>query len=156
MGEVSLREIEFTRIDPLARAYSRLTQFLDAPSGGPVDFGAIEYLDRLDLGAFEFITVGHDLGRVRDLPRGLEQMIKRLAPRGLIRLEQRGDQAERREFDGWKITLEDGCLCMSRKDRREVFDHQAAGFRLRATRDFIASQPAPQQETLCLDLVRGW
>lgn len=159
LGEISAREIEFVHMDPLARAYNKLMGFLDAPGGGDVVFGAVEFLDKLDVGQFEVISAKNCLDHAYDVPKGLRQMIDRLAPRGIISLAHYENEAEAQNYLGfhkWNIELKDGKIHMWSKDRSEVFDHEAEGFRLRVTRDQMQKTNGLEHTFLGLDLIRGW
>ena len=159
LGEVSSREIEFTHMDPLARAYNKLMGFLDAPGGGDVVFGAVEFLDRLDVGRFEFIAAKNCLDHAYDVPKGLAKMIECLAPRGMISLEHYENEAVAQNYLGfhkWNIELQSGRIHMWSKDRSEVFDHEGAGFRLRTKREIRKKGNGQDHAFLSLDLIRGW
>ena len=159
LGEISSREIEFVHMDPLARAYNKLMGFLDAPGGGDVVFGAVEFLDKLDVGQFEVISAKNCLDHAYDVPKGLRQMIDRLSPKGMISLAHYENEAEAQNYLGfhkWNIELQDGCIHMWSKDRSEVFDHEAEGFRLRVTSDQVQKTNGQSHNFLGLDLIRGW
>lgn len=159
LGEISAREIEFVHMDPLARAYNKLMGFLDAPGGGDVVFGAVEFLDQLDIGQFEVISAKNCLDHAYDVPKGLRQMIDRLSPVGMISLAHYENEAEAQNYLGfhkWNIELQDGRIHMWSKDRSEIFDHEAEGFRLRVTRDQMHKTNGQEHTFLGLDLIRGW
>lgn len=159
LGQASARDIDFVHMDPLARAYNKMMGFLDAPGGGDVVFGAVEFLDRLDVGTFDIIAAKNCLDHAYDVPEGLRQMINVLGDKGLISLGHFENEAEAHDYTGfhkWNIELQDGRIHMWSRDRSEVFDHDAEGFRLRVTEDIHPKTSGRGHAFLTLDLIRGW
>ena len=145
IGEASGHSIEFVHMDPLARAYNRLMAFLDAPGGGDVVFGAVEFLDRLDVGRFDIIAAKNCLDHAYDVPGGLRQMISVLKDRGMISLGHYVNEAEAHGYTGfhkWNIEVREGRIHMWSRERSEVFDHEAEGFDLRISETSFKSTMA--------------
>lgn len=158
MGEASSRAIEVVSMDPLARAYNKLMTFLDAPGGGDVVFGAVEILDRLEVGQFQFIAAKNCLDHAYDVPEGLRQMIGRLAPRGVIRLGHYENEAEAQNYLGfhkWNIQIREGRIHAWSRTRSELFDHEAHGLELSFERNMVRKGNGAQHPFLEIRLARG-
>ncbi|NNE80053.1 MAG: hypothetical protein HKN18_07245 [Silicimonas sp.] len=159
MGQQSAADIEFVHMDPLAPAYNKLMRFLNAPGGGDVVFGAVEFLGQMDLEPFDFIAAKNCLDHAYDVPRGLEQMISCLGKRGMISLGHYENEAEAQNYMGfhkWNIEVRDGRIRVWSKNASEVFDHESAGFRLEVVREDRRKASGQTHPFLDLTLIRGW
>lgn len=157
MGERSARAVGVVNMDPLARAYNKLMDFLDAPGGGDVVFGAVEMLDRLDVGQFHFIAAKNCLDHAYDVPEGLRQMVGSLAPRGVIRLGHYENEAEAQNYLGfhkWNIEIREGRIHVWSRTRSELFDHAALGLSLEVERRVVTKGNGAPHPFLDIRLLR--
>ncbi len=157
LGQSSPRPIEFVHMDPLARAYNKLMGFLDAPGGGDVVFGAVEILDKLDVGQFHVIAAKNCLDHAFDVPAGLKQMIDSLAEGGVIHLGHYENEAVAQNYLGfhkWNIEIVDGAMRVWSKDCSEVFDHAAHGLELSHTRRVVQKGNGQMHPFLDIRLAR--
>lgn len=158
MGEATAREVAFVHMDPLASAYNRLMAFLDAPGGGDVVFGAVELLDRLEVGRFHAISANNCLDHAYDVPEGLRQMIGCLEDRGLISLGHYENEAEAQAYAGfhqWNIEMREGRVHVWSKEVSEVFDHEAFGVDLAVERHVVTKENGRPHPFLDITLSRG-
>jgi SAM-dependent methyltransferase len=158
LGEASARKIEVVHMDPLARAYNKMMAFLDAPGGGDVVFGAVELLDRLDVGRFQFIAAKNCLDHAFDVPEGLRQMIGCLADTGVIALEHYENEAVAQNYLGfhkWNIEICEGRVHVWSRERSELFDHRAHGLRLTHETRVVRKATGQSHPMLSIRLTRG-
>lgn len=158
MGEQSAGKIAFVHMDPLARAYNKLMAFLDAPGGGDVVFGAVELLDRLDVGRFHFISAKNCLDHAFDVPAGLSQMAGALEDRGVILLGHYENEAEAQGYLGfhkWNIEIRDDHIRAWSKDRSVLFDHTAHGLTPSWNRRLVKKASGQMHPFLDIRLTRG-
>ena len=158
MGEETGRQVEFVHMDPLAAAYNRMMAFLDAPGGGDVVFGAVELLDRLDVGRFHAISAKNCLDHAYDVLAGLRQMIGCLEDRGLIQLGHYENEAEAQGYAGfhqWNIEVCEGRIHVWSKSVSEQFDHEAFGFEMAVERSVVTKGNGQTHPFLEITLSRG-
>ena len=158
LGEKSAVRIEFVHMDPLARAYNKLMTFLDAPGGGDVVFGAVEILDRLDVGRFNFIAAKNCLDHAFDVPEGLNQMAAALDERGVISLGHFENEAEAQGYLGfhkWNIEIQGDRIRAWSKERSELFDHATHGLALGWDRRMVRKGNGQLHPFLDIRLTRG-
>ncbi len=157
LGEASARDLSFVHMDPLARAYNKLMGFLDAPGGGDVVFGAVEMLDRLNLGEFHVIAAKNCLDHAYDVPAGLRQMVGRLAPGGVIHLGHYENEAEAQGYSGfhkWNIEVVEGRMRVWSREVSEVFDHAGLGLDLSYARRIVTKGNGQRHPFLDIRLAR--
>ena len=158
MGQATAREVEFVHMDPLAEAYNRMMAFLDAPGGGDIVFGAVELLDKLDVGRFHAISAKNCLDHAYDVPAGLRQMIGCLEDRGLIHLGHYENEAEAQRYAGfhqWNIEVCEGRIHVWSKGVSEVFDHAAFGLEMEVERSVVTKGNGQPHPFLDITLSRG-
>ncbi|MEO9824317.1 MAG: methyltransferase domain-containing protein [Paracoccaceae bacterium] len=158
LGEATDYDVEIIHMDPLASAYNRLMDFLDAPGGGDVVFGAVEILDQLDTGKFHFIAAKNCLDHAYDVPGGLRQMIDVLEDRGVIALEHYENEAEAQNYLGfhkWNIEIVEGQIHIWSRSVSEVFDHSAYGFELSYEKKVVHKAGGQPHPMLNIRLTRG-
>lgn len=150
--------LEVVNVDPLAPAYNALMSFLDAPGGGDIVFGAVEVIDEIDLGKFQFISAQNCLDHAYDVPEGLERLINVLDDRGVIKLEHYLNEAVAQNYLGfhkWNIEIVDGKIHMWSKTESHKFDHEARGFALKYEERAVKKGSGADHTMLTIHLERG-
>lgn len=159
MGEkTSHADLEIINMDPLASAYNSMMSFLNAPGGGDVVFGAVEIVDQLDLGKFNFIAAKNCLDHAYAVPEGLRKLISILGDSGVILLEHYENEAEAQGYDGfhkWNIEIVDDHMRIWSQNSSEIFPHKDYGLELNYKRKMSVKGTGVEHPMITISLSKG-
>jgi len=159
MGERSAHQkLHITHMDPLAEAYNAIMDFLDAPGGGDVQFGAVEIIDQLDVGTFNFISAKNCLDHAYDVPDGLRKLIGLLDTQGVVILEHYENEAEAQNYLGfhkWNIEIVDEMVRIWSQNTSEIFNHKEFGLELEYTKTMTTKGSGVKHPTISIAFTKN-